>query len=212
MRILVFADVICPWCYIGTANLRRALAATGIADETLVEYRSFQLDPDAPPLPEPLGAYLGAKYGRQNVARSLQTVASRGQEAGITIDLHPEESLAGNTRSAHRLVQAAADAGVQEQVVDALFQAHFARRESIFDDGNLRRIAVAGGMSHDQVDEALGSEAYAQRVFADRQAARLLGITGVPFFVVDDRFGISGAQPVEVLADVLKRAGAEDVA
>ena len=117
----------------------------------------------------------------------------------------PTESLSGNTRSAHRLVQAAADAGVQGQLVDALFQAHFGRRESIFDEGNLRRIAVEAGLTPDQIDEALGSEAYAQRVFADRQAARLLGITGVPFFVVDDRFGISGAQPV---GSPRRRAGA----
>ncbi len=202
MRIDLFADVICPWCFIGTANLKAALAR--FDGDVVIGVRSFQLDPYAPERPERLGEYLGGKYGHERVANMLASLAARGAEAGIVIDQDPAVSLVGNTLAAHRILQAAGDH--QLAVLDGLYRAYFSERRSIFDTNELMAIATSAGMPRAGVAQALTDDAYRQQVAADVALARELGITGVPFFVIDDRFGVSGAQPVEVLVRVLEQA------
>lgn len=210
MHIDLFADVVCPWCYIGTTHLRQALAELGDPADVDVRVRSFQLDPSAQARPRLLRETLGAKYGPDAVDQMTAMVAQRGAEAGIRIALDPQTALSGSTADAHRLLQAAWDAEVQPGVADALYRAYFADGRSIFDRAELREIGVSGGLSGAEVDAALDDEGYLERVLADQQEAQALGITGVPFFVLDGRYGVSGAQPVDVLAQVVEqvRAGA----
>jgi predicted DsbA family dithiol-disulfide isomerase len=208
MHIDLYADVVCPWCYIGTTHLRQALAGLGDPVDVSVRVRSFQLDPSAPQQPRLLRETLGAKYGPDAVAQMTETVARRGAQAGIRIALDPATALSGSTAGAHRLLQAAWDADVQPDLADALYRAYFSDGRNIFDRGVLREIAGSAGLSAAEADGALDDEGYLERVLADQQQAQALGISGVPFFVIDERYGISGAQPVEVLRSALEQVRA----
>jgi predicted DsbA family dithiol-disulfide isomerase len=210
MHIDLYADVVCPWCYIGTTHLRQALAGLGDPVDVGVRVRSFQLDPSAPAQPRLLRETLGAKYGPDAVGQMTAMVAQRGAEAGIRIALDPQTALSGSTADAHRLLQAAWDADVQPGVADALYRAYFSDGRNIFDRDVLREIGLSGGLTEAEADGALDDEGYLERVLADQQQAQALGISGVPFFVLDGRYGVSGAQPVEVLTQVVEqvRAGA----
>lgn len=204
MQIDLYADVVCPWCYLGTAYLREALAGPVGAD-VAVRVRSFQLDPAAPSAPRPLVDVLGARYGPERVGQMVQTVAARGREAGIAIALDPSSSLSGNTALAHQVLQAAWEAGSQHEVVSALYRAHFAEGRSVFEEASLRAIAAGAGMSAAAIDAAFADPQYVDRVAEDQQQASALGITAVPFFVIDGRFGVAGAQPAPALRQVLQQ-------
>jgi len=206
MHVDLYADLVCPWCYIGTANLRRAVARLDAAEPVIIRIRSFQLDRHAPTAPRPLGETLTARYGAHQVPAMLRSVAERGVEAGLCIDLDPHLSLSGNTLAAHRVLQAGWSAGRQIAVADALFRAYFGRRESLFDPLTLRRIGIEAGLAPEQVDAALQDATFAELVAEDGRTAAALGITAVPFLVIDGVRGIAGAQPVPVLSDLLEQS------
>jgi predicted DsbA family dithiol-disulfide isomerase len=213
MRIEIWSDVVCPWCYIGKRRLESALAEFEHADEVEVVWRSFQLDPGAPQEPvETVAESLGRKYGggpdagRQMIDR-VEAVAA---EEGMIWRHH--ESLRVGTVDAHRLLHLALHDGgprLQGDLKEALLAAYFTQARNVADHAVLREIAVATGLDPDAVDRVLGSEEHADEVWADISQAQAYGATGVPFFVVDSRYGISGAQPADALRQVLDRAWAE---
>lgn len=200
--------MVCPWCYIGKRRLERALA--GHDGEVEVVWRSFQLDPSAPMLPtETVAEHLGRKYGGGLEAGlgMIAQVDAIAAEEGLTY--RQQEAQVVNTIDAHRLLHLAAATGHQGALTEALLSAYFTQARNIADHHVLREIAVGVGMPGDDVDETLATDRFGENVEADVDQARAYGASGVPFFVVDGRYGISGAQPVEVFQQVLARAAAD---
>ncbi len=208
MRIEVWSDVVCPWCYIGKRRLERAVDEYD--GEVEVVWRSFQLDPTAPMVPtESVAEHLGRKYGGGVEAglQMIERVDAVAAEEGLVY--RQAEAQRANTVDAHRLLHLAAEAGHQGELKEALLAAYFTQGRNIADHDTLRELAVSVGLAADEVDEVLSSDRYGDAVQADIDQARAYGANGVPFFVVDGRYGVSGAQPVEVFREVLARAAGE---
>lgn len=213
MRIEIWSDVVCPWCYVGKRRLEKALAGFEHADEVEVVYRSFELDPTAPRHGhEPTTSVLARKYGRsEDEMRAMQQqLVEVAAAEGLTLRLF--DNVHTNTVDAHRLLHLALETGgpeLQRELKERLLAAYFLRAEDVGDHEVLTRTAIEAGLDEGRVREVLAGEEYADAVAADIAQARAYGATGVPFFVVDQRYGVSGAQPVEVFGQVLERAWAE---
>ena len=213
MRIEIWSDVVCPWCYIGKRRLEKALdslVSTGsIAGTVEIVYRSFQLDPSAPrEATETVAEHLGAKYGGGADAgqQMLDRVEAVAAEEGLLFRMR--EAKRGNTLDAHRLLHLALAEGpeIQGRLKEELLASYFLRAENVADHDVLIRAAAAVGIDEVRAEELLACDEYADAVEADIRRAASLGANGVPFFVVDERYGVSGAQPVEVFEQVLQRA------
>jgi predicted DsbA family dithiol-disulfide isomerase len=210
MRIEIWSDVVCPWCYIGKRRLEQALAEFAHRDQVEVVYRSFELDPSAPQAAvETTVEALARKWGT-DVAGARQAMA-RGDEVAAEVGLHFRHHDAPRARTidAHRLLHLARDLGLQAELKEGLLAAYFTRGESMGDHDVLRKAAADVGIDPSRADEVLGSDEYADAVEADLREAVSLGATGVPFYVVDRKYGVSGAQPAEVFAQVLDKAWSE---
>jgi predicted DsbA family dithiol-disulfide isomerase len=210
MRIEIWSDVVCPWCYIGKRRLEQALAEFPHRAEVEVVYRSFELDPSAPEVPvESTVEALARKWGT-GVAQARDAMA-RGDEvaAEVGLEFRHHDAPHARTVDAHRLLHLALEAGVQADLKEALLAAYFGRGESMGDHDVLRKTAVDAGLDPARVDAVLAGDEYADAVRADIEQARAFGATGVPFYVVDRAYGISGAQPTEVFSQVLDRAWAD---
>ncbi len=210
MKVEIWSDVVCPWCYIGKRRFEQALAGFPHRDEVEVVWRAFELDPAAPA--ERTGGYaehLAAKYGVP-VAQAqsmIDTMTATAAEDGL--DFSFGTARPGSTFDAHRLLHLAAERGVQDAVKERLLRATFTEGEPIGDAATLVRLVAEAGLDADEARAVLASDRYAAEVRGDEQQARAYGITGVPFFVVDGRYGVAGAQPAEALAQVLAQAWAE---
>lgn len=205
--IEIWSDVVCPWCAIGKVRFERALA--GLPDATGVEvrYRSFELDPTTPREVE--GDYvdrLAAKYrtSRAQAQAMIDRMTAQAAAEGLTFDF--AAARPGNTFDAHRLLHLAADRGAQYALKGRLLTGYLSEGAAIGTHPALRRLATATGLDGDEVDAVLGGDAYADAVRADERQAQAYGITGVPFFVIARRYGVSGAQPAEVLRQAMEHA------
>ncbi|QCU78919.1 DsbA family oxidoreductase [Citricoccus sp. SGAir0253] len=212
MKIEIFSDVACPWCYIGKRRFETALAAFEHRDEVEVEWKSFQLDPTLPEHDDRREVdYLAEVKGlpREQVTQMLAHVGEQARGEGLSYDF--ENLVVANSWRAHRLVQRAkavspeAAAALEEE----LFRAHFEQGLDIGDEQVLARLGTAAGLTDEQVREAFTDAQWEAAVKQDLAAARALGVSGVPFFVLDRRYGISGAQPAELFAQALEQAWAE---
>ena len=213
MRIDVWSDVVCPWCYIGKRRLEKALAAFDEAhpeSDVEVVWRSFELDPAAPVVPvESVAEALGRKYGGGlEAGRSMvDRVEAVAAEEGMTWRHH--SSLRVNTVTAHRLLHWALHEGgpaLQGQLKQALLAAYFEQERNVADRETLVELAVSVGLDEARARQVIQSREFADEVEADVRQAAALGATGVPFFVIDEKYGISGAQPGEFFAQVIGRA------
>jgi predicted DsbA family dithiol-disulfide isomerase len=210
MKVEIWSDVVCPWCYVGKRRFEQALARVPYGDEVEVVYRAFELDPAAPR--ERTGdhdEHLARKYGleveraRQINAQMTETAAAEG------LDFRFDLMRGGNTFDAHRLLHLARDRGKQLDLKERLLLATFSEGEPIGDPTALVRLAVDAGLDEAEVTEVLDSDRYADAVRNDEQQAASYGISGVPFFVIDGKYGVSGAQPADVLVQVLEQAYGE---
>jgi predicted DsbA family dithiol-disulfide isomerase len=210
MEVEIWADVVCPWCYLGKRRFEQALVSFEHRDKVQVTYRSFQLDPATPRgVTSPTVEMLAEKYN-MSAARAEQAqrqMEERAAEDGLTFRMSGLRS--GNTRDAHRLLQLAKASAQQDQLMERLLRAYFTEQDSIFDHDSLTRLAVEAGLGREDVTEVLASDQYTDHVDTDRAMAEAIGATGVPLFVIDRRYGISGAQSAETITDVLERAWAE---
>jgi predicted DsbA family dithiol-disulfide isomerase len=210
VRIEIWSDVVCPWCYIGKRHLEEALASFEHADEVEVTYRSYELDPSAPQVPtETTEQALAKKFGTDvaGVRELMKRTDGPAEAAGLHF-VHGQAAHA-RTVDAHRLLHLALDHGVQLELKEALLAAYFLRGESMGDHAVLRDVALSVGLPAERVDAVLGSDEYADAVAADIAQARAYGANGVPFFVVDATYGVSGAQPTEVFGQLLDQAWRE---
>jgi predicted DsbA family dithiol-disulfide isomerase len=210
MRVEIWSDVVCPWCYVGKRRFEAALARFPHRESVEVHWRSFELDPRAPRVRDGNHIeHLAAKYGiprdqAEAMDRQMTDVA-----AALGIDLRLDRAQGGNTFDAHRLLHLAADHGLAEALKERLLAAYFTEGEPIGDRAALARLAVGAGLPPAEVDDVLASDRYADAVRADEATAHAYGATGVPFFVIDETYGISGAQAPEVFSNVLERAWSE---
>lgn len=209
MRVEVWSDVVCPWCYVGKRRLETALERFEHRDQVEVVWRSFQLDPTAPEgETHPTLPALAAKYGvpaeqmRENMRGLEELAAAEG------LEYHLADGISGNTLLAHELLHLAAEHGndTRNELKERLLHAYFEEQRSVFDVDSLVPLAVEVGLDEAEVREALSDRRYRAAVVDDSATAIELGARGVPFFVVDRKFGAAGAQPAEQLLQVLERA------
>jgi predicted DsbA family dithiol-disulfide isomerase len=211
LRIDIWSDVACPWCYIGKRRLETALSTFAQRDSVRVHWRAFELNPTVPRESEE-GRYaerLAKKYGTSAVEaekmidRVLQTAAAEGLVFDYTA-IRP-----GNTFDAHRLIHLAGLHGLQDAVIERFFRGYLCEGVAIGLPDALLRLAVAAGLPAERVQSVLDGDAYGDEVRADEHEAHAHGISGVPFFVLAGSLGVSGAQPAEVLRGALVRALAD---
>jgi predicted DsbA family dithiol-disulfide isomerase len=205
MQVEIWSDVICPWCYIGKRRFETALAQFPQRDSVSVIWRSFELDPDAPQQsPGTLEERLARKYGvsLQQAAAMNARVTEIGKEVGLEYRL--TNARPGNTFDAHRLLHFATAQQVGERATERIMQAYFCEGLAIGDRAALARLAPAFGISEDEARAILESDRYGEVVRSDESRAAQLGVSGVPFFVFDEKYAISGAQATEVFAETLQ--------
>jgi predicted DsbA family dithiol-disulfide isomerase len=210
MRVEIWSDVVCPWCYVGKRRFETALAEFEHRADVEVHWRSFELDPDAPAIREgdPVQG-LADKYGMSRAQALAANARLTDMAAAEGLEFHLDTALGGNTFDAHRLLHLAAERGIQDAVKERFMRGYFTENEPVGDPETLTRLAVDAGLDETDVKTVLTSGQYATDVIADEQQAAAYGISGVPFFVVDGRYGVSGAQSPDVLLQTLRTAYAE---
>lgn len=204
MDVEIWSDIACPWCYIGKRRFEAALEQFEYRDDVNVTWRSFELDPGAPP--ERAGdraERLAQKYGMTVEQAREAEQRLTGVAAGEGLDFRFDIARSGNTFDAHRLVHLAESHDLQDAMKERLLQAYFTEGELMSDHAALVRMAVEVGLDGQEVRELLASERFADAVRADERSAGEFGISAVPTFVVDRKLGASGAQPPEALLDLL---------
>ncbi len=207
MRVEIWSDIACPWCYTGKRRFEKALAAFEHRDDVTVAWRSFELDPHAPKqhgVPQPV--LLARKYGttREEAEAMNARMTAAAASEGLTFNL--DKVQVGNTFDAHRLLHFASTRGARETLVERLFKAYLSEGALLSDIDTLSALAAEVGLDEEEVREVLNSDQFADAVRADEAEATSIGATGVPFFVLGGRYGVSGAQPHEVLLGAIKQA------
>ncbi|WLW56027.1 DsbA family oxidoreductase [Streptomyces sp. YU58] len=213
MRVEIWSDIACPWCYVGKARFEKALAAFPHRDHVEVVHRSFELDPGrAKGDVQPVIQMLTKKYGMSEAQAKAGEQNLGAQAAAEGLAYRTEDRDHGNTFDMHRLLHLAKEHGKQNELIQLLYQANFAEERSVFREGDDRlvELAVAAGLDETDARRVLTDPtAYAEDVRTDEREAAELGANGVPFFVLDRKFGVSGAQPAEVFTRALTQAWGE---
>jgi predicted DsbA family dithiol-disulfide isomerase len=213
MRIEIWSDIACPWCYVGKRRFEAALARFEHAGETTVTWRSFELDPDAPPeRPGEGAAHLAQKYGMTLEQARASQAGLAATAAGEGIEMRFDIQRMGRTFDGHRLLHLAAEHGIQDAVKERLMRAYFTEGALMSDAETLVALAAESGLDANEARAMLGSERFADAVRGDEHDARRLGISAVPTFVADRAIGVSGAQPAEQLLAFLREAWSRQAA
>lgn len=201
IEIDVWSDVVCPWCFIGRRRLQKAIATHSDGREVIVRHRAFQLQPDARDIVR-TDEMLASKYkvDKAQVAQMQANVCSIADGEGLCYDL--SDTYSGNTVDAHRLILWAEESGLGDALLEALYSAYFEKKRSIFTHEDLLSIASEVGINSQGAKDLLNSDSYMDQVNQDQELAAQLGANGVPFYVIDMKFGISGAQPQEVFNQI----------
>jgi predicted DsbA family dithiol-disulfide isomerase len=205
MKIEVWSDFACPFCYIGKQRLETALEQFAHQDDVKVEFKSFELDPRAPKTVEhDVHHMLAAKYGmtREKAIAMNKNLSDQAAEAGLTFNF--DSMKLTNTFDAHRLTHYAAKEGKREDVIKELFQAYFTDSLLLGDHDTLAELAEKAGLDRNETLRMLAGSDYSADVRADEDEAQQLGVTGVPFFVIDRKYAVSGAQSSEVFLKTLE--------
>jgi predicted DsbA family dithiol-disulfide isomerase len=205
IRVDVFSDIACPFCYVGDSRLARVIEAHPELEMEWV-WHPFQLQPDLPERGIPWEAFSAQKFGGLEARRSaFSHVIEAGAIEGIEFDFE-RMPVAPNTMNAHRLVLLASEHGLGKAMALALYKSYFTEAQDITDLKELERIALEVGVNAENVQEVFSSDLYRDDVQASQLEAQRLGISGVPFFIFNQKFAVSGAQPVEVFEQALERA------
>ncbi|PBC64563.1 protein-disulfide isomerase [Streptomyces sp. Tue6028] len=212
MRVEIWSDIACPWCYVGKARFEKALEAFPHRDDVEVVHRSFELDPGrAKGDIQPVLTMLTKKYGMSEAQAQAGEENLGAQAAAEGLKYRTRGRDHGNTFDMHRLLHLAKEQGRQDELIGLLYKANFAEERTVFDDDErLVELAVTAGLDADAARTVLADPAaYADDVRADEREAAELGANGVPFFVLDRKYGVSGAQPAEVFTQALTQAWGE---
>ena len=213
MKVEIWSDVVCPWCYIGKRRFEDALSRFPHADEVEVEWKAFELDSTStsgrPGQAGGLAPALAAKFGTTLEGAQGMLDATTATAAAEGLDYHFERAVPANTVDAHQVIHLAGERGVQDAVKERLMRAYFTEGEAVGDREVLVRLGAEAGLDADEVRAVLAEGRLVDAVRSDEAEAAALGARGVPFFVVDRRYGVAGAQPAEQFLAVLERAWAE---
>jgi predicted DsbA family dithiol-disulfide isomerase len=203
MPVEIWSDLICPWCWIGKRRFERALADFAHRDRVRLVHRAFRLTPGLPP--EPVEAFMQRRLGSSAQFEAMRTEIERAAAAeGLRYD--PTGAEMGDTLDAHRLVLFAASQGLQPQTVERFHRAYFSEHASLFDRGTLIDLALEAGLERDGARSVLDGASHTQEALVDQVRAQSLGAGGVPFFLIDGRVAVSGAQPPRQFLSALKQA------
>jgi predicted DsbA family dithiol-disulfide isomerase len=210
MKIEIWSDVVCPWCYVGKRKFEEALSQFEHREDVEVLWRSYQLDPSTPThAGQSVTDRLAAKYGVSHEQARAMNDRVTAVAAEVGLDYHLEKAQHSNTFDAHQLIHLGAKHGLQDEVKERLMKAYFVEGEAVGDPETLVRLVSEIGIDPAEAREVLKNGTFASDVRADQQRARMFGIQGVPFFAIDEKFGVSGAQPVEVFSEALAAAWAD---
>lgn len=211
MKIEIWSDIMCPFCYIGKRHFEAALKQFPQANEVEIEWKSFQLDPTIPKMEERVDVYqyLADKKGMSlEQSKSMhQNVIQMAKNAGL--DYNFDIAVVGNSKDAHRLIQFAKTKGLGDQAEEALFKAYFTDGKNMADMKDLIEIGTSIGLDSNELTSILESDAFAYEMMQDVQEAQNIGVQGVPFFVFDRKYAVSGAQPVEAFLQTLEKVQSE---
>ncbi|MEQ9310163.1 MAG: DsbA family oxidoreductase [Balneolaceae bacterium] len=212
MKIEIWSDVMCPFCYIGKRHLEKALKEFEEIDQIEIAWKSFQLNPDLPEQADPektvyqhLAEAKGMSY--EQSVQMHQNVVEMARNAGLNYNF--DKAVVANSFKSHRLLQIAKTKGLGDALEERLFSAYFTEGKDTSSDSVLIELGKEIGLSEAEVNEALTNQTYAELVKDDIQESRQIGVTGVPFFVFDRKYAVSGAQPPEVFTQVLEKSIAE---
>ena len=211
MKVNIWSDVRCPFCYIGKKKFEDALEKFSNKDEVDIVWKSFQLDPSlkTDPSTSMIEYFVKAKGVSEEQALQMFSGATKmAEEAGISMNL--QKGILANSFNAHRLIQFAKTRNLGNEIEEALFKVHFEEGKNIDDISVLSKVAASIGLDAEEVKQVLNSDAYAYEVKQDEMEARNIGVRGVPFFVFDDKYAISGAQPVEAFLQTLETVWKEN--
>ena len=210
MKIEIWSDIICPFCYIGKRNFETALAQFNEKDQVEVVWKSFQLDPSVPEVAEESQQdYLVKRKGMSasQVKSMLDNVTQMAKNAGL--EYHLDQSVMVNSFKAHRLIQLAKKKGLGNEVEERLFSAFFTEGLNVADTETLIGLGKEIGLDEESIKNALENKKYAEMIYKDIDEAQTLGVRGVPFFVFDRKYGVSGAQPPEQFLQTLDKSFSE---
>lgn len=211
MKVEIWSDIMCPFCYIGKRHFEEALKQFPEADKVEIEWRSFQLDPT---LPKPASdqnvyEYLAQRKGisAEQSKRMHENVVQMALEAGLDYDF--DNTVVANSFDAHRLIQFAKTKNLGDEAEERLFKAYFTEGKDMCARANLLQFAKEIGLDENETKKVLGSNAYTEEVKRDIEEAAQLGVRGVPFFVFNRKYAVSGAQPSEAFIGVLEKSFSE---
>ena len=211
MKIEIFSDFACPFCYIGKKRLEQAIRETGLEDDVEIEYKSYQLNPYASKTEaRPFYESMMEKYEntREEVEMMTSSIQDRAKEVGLTY--HFEQMRTGNTENAHRLAKWARSHGKEAVFVEAMMDGYFTKGLNVNDKEALVQVAKSVGLPEGEAKDVLENDRFAEELAKDRYDAQQLQVQSVPFFVFENKYGIIGAEPLEVFTRTLKQA--KDVA
>ncbi|MGM7636082.1 DsbA family oxidoreductase [Bacillus sp. Hm123] len=211
MKIEIWSDFVCPFCYIGKRRLEKALEQFPHKDEVDVVYKSYELDPNAKQEDEQhIYEALAEKYGTsvEQAKQMTENVKRQAAETGLPFNFDNMRSV--NTFRAHRLAKYAKEQGKEKEMVERLLKAYFTDSMNVNDQAVLVGLAKEVGLPEESVQELLVSDRFAEEVRADENLARKLGVQGVPFFVINEKYAISGAQPTEAFLNALEKVWEEE--
>lgn len=210
MKIEIWSDIMCPFCYIGKKHFDEALSQLEEIKDIDVEYKSYQLDPNYQHKQgDTVYSYLSDSkgMGMDQVKAMTDHVVQSAEKAGLRIDF--DKSIPANTFDAHRLTHFAKRKSLEKQVIEALFEAHFTHGENIEQKETLISIGEKCGMNRKELDQLFGADDFSYEVNQDIMESRNLGISGVPFFLFDRKYAVSGAQPIESFKEVISKSYSE---
>ncbi len=210
MKVQIWSDVVCPYCYIGKREFEKALSQFPHKDEVEVEWKSFELDREAPVRsPDDMFDHLAKKYGKTRDEAKAMVAGTVERARSVGLEYAMEKAVLGSSFDAHRLIQYAKTKGKGDAAEERLFQAFFMRGEHIGDHEVLKQIASEIGLDAKEVGTMLASDAFTEAVHADEYEAQQIGVRGVPFFVLDNKYAVSGAQSSEHFLGALEQAWKE---
>ncbi|HVK97689.1 MAG TPA: DsbA family oxidoreductase [Flavisolibacter sp.] len=211
MKVEIWSDIVCPFCYIGKRKFEKALHDFEAKDEVEIIWRSFQLDPDMQFVPgQTVHEYLGKRKGTttEEGKRMNDAMAAMAKEVGLSYDF--DKAIINNTLNAHRLLHLAKEKGLQDQMKERIFAAYYTEGKDIGHNQTLIALAVEVGLNSTEVAAILKSDAYINEVQQDQYRAQQVGARGVPFYVFNDKYAVSGAQPTELFKQVLNKVWEEE--
>jgi predicted DsbA family dithiol-disulfide isomerase len=211
MKIEIWSDYVCPFCYIGKRRLEEALKETGLEENAEVVFKAFELDPNSPATSDKtMQEVLAQKYGTSVAEAKNMTDNVSVQAQSVGLNYNFDKMAPANTFNAHRLAKLAEQQGLGAQASERLLKAYFIDAEKIGTEDVLLRLAEEVGISRERAQKVLDSDEFAEEVKADIAEAKQIGVQGVPFFVINRKYAISGAQPAEAFAEALRKVAEEE--